>query len=852
MVEPMHGLADKREGSIPILSGQSHLLENKGNYKCASFDKPSEWCSGQNQCAIQCALESNGMLGSHHGLNVNLAPLSPTSQPQLQSPFQSVETDAIQLKSPVHTVGNGVHAAAPGNVPFNVMLGVHSHAPETVMPTSSNDRSPATSIGEQMASLLDEVLTTAAELRFNFQKGNYNASSEHIHHLGYLVNVAGALHNTVSTPLSGTPSQETSVQQHGSTLVSPEISRKRRSECIPELTPLKAARGDGIVLGSPLATTSSETMDNTSRSHVFPQTPSQLGGFGVPQSDHGMLQPIGELGENMVPQMTMDGIPMTHMQPKSPAKLFGPHVLESVQGVTPLTGSETADKLSPTQATVRSRGDSAVESLDDDTWESFGMLDKTNGATDLPLELRVRLETIFHEFLNNLCSNLDATDERGEPIHQTLMPKKMARLDESPDFRPFKFRIQAFTNAFQAAAIRAGLGDDECSIKRIKQFLWTQPYISRFNEDGKKAKSKGNHIWNIEAKKLPDGQWEFRAFTPRITGETSKVAYVNEEWTWHLRVWDPQAASNSIKVVYSINSLPSWIRWDDAAKVLTGIPESTSQGGEVSVTGLYVHLGQLHRLEHSFFLEVRPPRSELNGAVHLQKPQECVIGEVPNSTTQQINLENAAAYLLPQSNAALLPSSAAQPAISSQNSLHTPQLQNKGHSNGIIPALDVPHVAASHDNGELQKHEVVEPALASQILSSISFPFTPPVYTDKYQPRMSVDQAMMATIPRSRSNSLAQSNEQISPEYLDIRHNPHVDASNSPVGQHLMGMVGPHLTDPALLHSIEQRQKAQMSSFMLTIPERRQGFVLSDHAGNTTPISSMPGDISASLPQSNA
>jgi len=43
---------------------------------------------------------------------------------------------------------------------------------------------------------------------------------------------------------------------------------------------------------------------------------------------------------------------------------------------------------------------------------------------------------------------VDATDAKGEAIHQTLMAKKMQRLDESPDFRPFKFRIQAFTNAF--------------------------------------------------------------------------------------------------------------------------------------------------------------------------------------------------------------------------------------------------------------------------------------------------------------------------------------------------------------------------------------------------------------------
>ena len=45
-------------------------------------------------------------------------------------------------------------------------------------------------------------------------------------------------------------------------------------------------------------------------------------------------------------------------------------------------------------------------------------------------------------------SQVDATDAKGEPIHQTLMAKKMAKMDESLDFRPFKFRIAAFTNGF--------------------------------------------------------------------------------------------------------------------------------------------------------------------------------------------------------------------------------------------------------------------------------------------------------------------------------------------------------------------------------------------------------------------
>ena len=92
-------------------------------------------------------------------------------------------------------------------------------------------------------------------------------------------------------------------------------------------------------------------------------------------------------------------------------------------------------------------------------------------GNEIPQECRADVDRIFFEFLTNVCSNrrsnffykiiclyspsiyknfykVDATDGKGESIHQTLMAKKMQRLDESPDFRPFKFRIQAFTNAF--------------------------------------------------------------------------------------------------------------------------------------------------------------------------------------------------------------------------------------------------------------------------------------------------------------------------------------------------------------------------------------------------------------------
>lgn len=120
------------------------------------------------------------------------------------------------------------------------------------------------------------------------------------------------------------------------------------------------------------------------------------------------------------------------------------------------------------------------------------------------------------------------------------MPKKMARLDESTDYRPFKFRIQAFVNSFHDEVSQGmvstrsdltipqlqarGITDETMSAKKIKTYLWRQDLISRFNSDGKKAKSKGNHIWNVDAKKLPGGGWVFRPFKRRILGQPHPFA----------------------------------------------------------------------------------------------------------------------------------------------------------------------------------------------------------------------------------------------------------------------------------------------------------------------------------------
>ncbi|KAH7929714.1 hypothetical protein BV22DRAFT_1056231 [Leucogyrophana mollusca] len=246
-------------------------------------------------------------------------------------------------------------------------------------------------------------------------------------------------------------------------------------------------------------------------------------------------------------------------------------------------------------------------------------------GNEVPQEYRAEVDRIFFEFLSNICSNLDATDAKGEPIHQTLMAKKMQRLDESPDFRPFKFRIQAFTNAFLEELAKQGYPEEKIPMKKIRNYLWNQQYISRFNEDGKKTKSKGNHIWNIDAKKTPDGGWTFRPFHRKVAGSPPGVAYVGLRWSWTPRIWDPQASRSNLVVAYSSPSLPSWLSWDE--DVLSGTPPHDAESCDITVEARYVQDGQEETLSQTFHLNIAPVstldtsfsasrRGSMNGDVH--------------------------------------------------------------------------------------------------------------------------------------------------------------------------------------------------------------------------------------------
>ncbi|KIJ69022.1 hypothetical protein HYDPIDRAFT_105583 [Hydnomerulius pinastri MD-312] len=260
------------------------------------------------------------------------------------------------------------------------------------------------------------------------------------------------------------------------------------------------------------------------------------------------------------------------------------------------------------------------------TRQSTENLSSSGHGNEVPQEYRGEVDRIFFEFLNSICSNLDATDAKGEPIHQTLMAKKMQRLDESPDFRPFKFRIQAFTNAFLEELAKQGYPEEKIPMKKIRNYLWNQPYISRFNEEGKKTKSKGNHIWNIDARKTTNGRWIFRPFHRKVAGSPPGVAYVGLRWYWAPRIWDPQASRTNLAVTYSSPSLPSWLSWED--DVLQGTPPPDAESCDITVVARYVQDGVDEKLTQTFHLNIAPVsstldtsfpgsrRSSLNGDIH--------------------------------------------------------------------------------------------------------------------------------------------------------------------------------------------------------------------------------------------
>lgn len=174
-------------------------------------------------------------------------------------------------------------------------------------------------------------------------------------------------------------------------------------------------------------------------------------------------------------------------------------------------------------------------------------------------------------------------------------------------------------------------------MKKIRNYLWRQQYILRFNEDGKKAKSKGNHIWNIEAKKAGDGKWEFRPFHRKLAGTPPGVAYCGLRWTWTPRIWDPQAASQNFMVQYTSPHLPSWLMWKDDQ--LTGIPTLDAESCQITVVAKFVVENQECQLTHNFNLTVAPTSTIDPSFSRSRRPS--LVGDPPRRSTSDSALFQA-------------------------------------------------------------------------------------------------------------------------------------------------------------------------------------------------------------------
>ncbi|KAI9179258.1 hypothetical protein H9P43_005921 [Blastocladiella emersonii ATCC 22665] len=296
----------------------------------------------------------------------------------------------------------------------------------------------------------------------------------------------------------------------------------------------------------------------------------------------------------------------------------------------------------------------------------------TNSApSQLPAEAVGELDRVFFGFLHALCADPAATDSRGDPIHQTQAARLMEAVAapassgteddaagappsvaiEATDaaaagedglaagqFTVISFRIQAFTTAFTEALEATGIGSEgaadggrfKLSPRKIRVYLWNNRFIRRFIEGGKKAKTKGAHIWSVRARKriaapvaavptpgtlgglahdlaqdlrLSDSppapaapeaatawEWEFAPFERKIVGPLPPVAVPGSTgWTWEPSIWDPQVKAPRAVFESPAGSLPPWLAWDRAGAVLCGDPPAGLAPGvrEVEVVARY-------------------------------------------------------------------------------------------------------------------------------------------------------------------------------------------------------------------------------------------------------------------------
>jgi hypothetical protein len=175
----------------------------------------------------------------------------------------------------------------------------------------------------------------------------------------------------------------------------------------------------------------------------------------------------------------------------------------------------------------------------------------TGGEAPFPPQMLPQLDLLFVAFLQKVLSDEHIRDSRGEALHHPLPPRKQSKMQSLPltSWRQIKLRIQAFTAAFQeelsnSLAVGMNLPRHEVSVKRVREYLWTKDLIARYNPSGRKAKSRGSHVWCVEARRKSDdvrAEWEFRPWRRKIqVMRDSLVVFWGQHLKFPFKVWDPQ------------------------------------------------------------------------------------------------------------------------------------------------------------------------------------------------------------------------------------------------------------------------------------------------------------------------
>ncbi|KAJ6597093.1 hypothetical protein DFH09DRAFT_1133669 [Mycena vulgaris] len=423
----------------------------------------------------------------------------------------------------------------------------------------------------------------------------------------------------------------TGVAPSSSTFVRTHTASRSQPSSRPQTPPLtvKSVPSNFRPSGFPGFNAPNPQLENAHRfGHAYRHQHSRSMG-SIPREVHGFSTtsaPAGRMGRTgyFLPE---HGWSTKGVSPKSAPTLATFTYPGPVDSVTPIPAVPT----STTEVVDEEDEDNDGDGDDNDTSSPSGSShhgypDSPPSGSEIPQEYRAEVDRVFIQYLNRICSNLDAADGKGDPIHQQLMPKKMQKLDESTDFRPFKFRIQAFTAAFLEELAEEGYPEEKIPMKKVRNYLWRQPLILRFNEDGKKAKSKGNHIWNVEARKLGDGSWEFRPFHRKIAGTAPGMAYCGLLWKWQPRIWDPQACWQNVHVHYSSPSLPPWLQWKD--DVLSGTPPPNAESCEITTYAKFTLDGQDGILTRTFPLSIAP-------RVSAEAPFAPTFVQRPNGTSRR-------------------------------------------------------------------------------------------------------------------------------------------------------------------------------------------------------------------------